>query len=91
MLILIKRIGFDMVFSGTSVYESWLYSLFNVFFASLPIVIYAITDQEFRDDSLMKYPFLYAKGLFGELFNGKRFWLWFLNAVIQSVIIGMLR
>lgn len=80
-----------MAFSGQRVYESWLYSLFNVFFASLPIVIYALVDKEFKDDSLMQYPFLYEKGLKGQLFNGKRFWLWFSNAVVQSVIIGVLR
>jgi len=83
-------IGFNMVFSGQRVYESWLYSLFNVFYAALPIVIYALRDQQFSDDSLMKYPFLYSPGIQGKGFNTKRFWLWFFNAVYQSVLIGIL-
>lgn len=83
-------IGFNMVFSGQRVYESWLYSLFNVFYAALPIVIYALADKQFSDDSLMKYPFLYSPGIKAAGFNTKRFWLWFFNAVYQSILVGLL-
>ena len=78
-----------MVFSGQRVYESWLYSLFNVFYASLPIIIYALADKEYADDSLLKYPFLYQPGILCKGFNKKRFSLWCLNAIVQSVIIGI--
>ena len=84
-------VGFNMAFSGQRIYESWLYSLFNVFYASLPIVIYALFDQEFTDDSLMRYPFLYEPGIKSLLFRPLRFWAWFGNAVVQSLIIGFLR
>jgi len=53
-------------------------------------VIYALFDQEFRNDSLLKYPLLYKPGIMDALFNAKRFWLWFLNATWQSTIIGLL-
>jgi len=82
-------IGFNMIFSGQRVYESWLYSLFNVFYASLPIIIYALGDREYADDSLLKYPFLYQPGILCKGFNKKRFGLWCLNAMCQSVIIGI--
>jgi len=36
----------------------------------------------------MEYPALYQPGIQSLYFNGKRFWLWFINAVIQSVIVG---
>jgi len=83
-------IGFDMIFSGQRVYESWLYSLFNVFYSSCPIIVYALFDAEFSDDSLMKYPFLYFPGIEYKHFNKRRFAAWFFNAVVQSVIIGIL-
>ena len=78
-----------MALSGQRVYESWLYSLFNVCFASLPIVIYAFLDREYGDITLLSYPFLYEKGLKNTQFDPKRFWLWLGNAVWQSVIVGI--
>ena len=85
------RVGFDMAFSGQRIYENWLYSLFNVFYASLPIVLYALLDKQFpnKNKALMEYPALYQPGLKSLYFNKKRFWLWFLNAIIQSVILGI--
>jgi len=79
-----------MAFSGQRIYENWLYSLFNVFFASWPIIIYGLFDQEFNDYSLMEYPFLYEKGMRDVKFNPCRFLLWLFGAIWQSVIIGML-
>lgn len=80
-----------MVFSGQRIYENWLYSLFNVFYASLPIVLYAIIDKQFpnKNKSLMEYPFLYEPGIKSKYFNTKRFWGWFVNAIYQSVILGI--
>jgi len=79
-----------MAFSGQQIYDTWLYSLFNVFYASLPIVIYALLDKQYRNKNkcLMVYPSLYQPGIKSVHFNGKRFWLWFINAVVQSVIVG---
>jgi phospholipid-transporting ATPase len=83
-------LGFSMAFSGQQIYDTWLYSLFNVFYASLPIVIYAVLDKQYRNKNkcLLVYPALYQPGIKSVHFNGKRFWLWFFNAVIQSVIVG---
>jgi len=83
-------VGFHMAFSGQRIYENWLYSLFNVFFSSWPIIIYGLFDQEYNDSSLMEYPFLYEKGARNEHFRPRRFWLWFLNALWQSGVIGSL-
>ena len=77
-----------MVFSGQRLYDSWLYSFFNIFYSSWPIIIYALTDQEYSDKFLLENPKLYTQGIRGELFNSKRFWLWFFNAMWQAVIIG---
>lgn len=38
--------GFVSAFSGVNLYNSWLYQGFNVFFASLPIILYAVFDKE---------------------------------------------
>jgi phospholipid-transporting ATPase len=81
-------VGFNMVFSGQRLYDSWLYAFFNVFYASWPIIIYALFDQEYSDTYLLENPYTYGQGIRNELFNTKRFWLWCFNASVQAVVIG---
>jgi len=38
--------GFVSAFSGQTLYESWLYQLYNITFTSIPIMWYAVFDQE---------------------------------------------
>jgi len=83
-------LGFSMAFSGQQIYETWLYSLFNVFYAALPIVIYALVDKQYpnKNKCLMEFPQLYLPGIRSKHFNTKKFWLWMLNAFYQSVVVG---
>ena len=63
------------MFSGQTLYDSYLYQLFNMFYASkdffnkdlsyaiilgMPIVVYATLDQEFSDKTLVNNPYLYT-------------------------------
>jgi phospholipid-transporting ATPase len=82
--------GIFMVFSGQRIYENWLYSFFNVFYASWPIIIYGLFDIEFKDNTLLEYPFLYKAGPSNVHFKVKRFVLWLFNAFWQSVLVGIL-
>ena len=79
--------GFFNFFSGCSPYEMYLYQFFNIFYTSMPIVIYAIIDREFSGKLLERTPAMYIQGLKGELFNTKRFWSWVMMGTCQSMII----
>ena len=79
--------GFLNMFSGQTLYDPWIYQMFNICFAALPIVIYAIFDREFKDTTLMKTPSLYSLGLYNKLFTRKIFWSWFFFAFYQAAII----
>lgn len=61
--------GLENGHSGTALYDAFLYQLFNMCYTSLPIVIYAIYDEEFEGHELINTPAFYAQGLKGELFN----------------------
>ncbi|KAI7869217.1 hypothetical protein BDF14DRAFT_1874354 [Spinellus fusiger] len=62
-------------FSGSTLYESWTMSCFNVIFTFLPPL------------AIDKYPQMYMLGQTNEFFNQKKFWGWFLNAVYHSLIL----
>lgn len=55
---------FDM-FSGQTLYDAYLYQMFNLFYASMPIVIYAVFDEEYCSNFLDKAPSAYIQGIEG--------------------------
>ncbi|EGR30728.1 phospholipid-translocating p-type flippase family protein, putative [Ichthyophthirius multifiliis] len=93
----------ENAFSGQTLYDSYIYQLFNVVYASLPIIIYAVFDEQYEYKVLVankkNYYLQGIKRIFqllimyliflnlDSLFNRTVFWSWFLNAVWQSVII----
>ncbi|KAI8138834.1 hypothetical protein BJV82DRAFT_279232 [Fennellomyces sp. T-0311] len=77
-------------FSGTTFYESWTMSCFNVIFTFLPPLVIGIFDQFVSARLLDKYPQMYMLGQTNEFFNQRRFWGWFANAVYHSLILFFL-
>lgn len=75
-------------FSGQSLYESIIYQFYNIFYTSLPIIIYSTMDQEFPSDVLLKNKIdFYSAGPNCQFFNPKTFWVWILEATIISFFI----
>lgn len=79
--------GFYNFFSGTSLYDSVLYQFFNIFFVSVPIVIYATLDKQHSANILLDTPKLFEPGMKDMLFNTLSFWRWVADAVFQSAVI----
>lgn len=79
--------GMFSVFSGEMFYNVWVYQMFNLTFASLPIIIYAIFDKEMPFETLLSDPSHYEIGIKGELFSTQKFWEWIFEASVQSVLI----
>ncbi|EGR33087.1 phospholipid-translocating p-type flippase family protein, putative [Ichthyophthirius multifiliis] len=78
--------GFITGFSGSSLYDPWIYQLYNLCYTSLPIVIYAVFDEEFSAYYLQYNPSLYIQGIKGTLFNQKIFWEWILLGIWHALI-----
>ena len=57
------------IFSGQTLYDAYLYQLFNLFYASMPIVIYAVFDEEYPSAFLDQAPQAYLKGIKGNFQN----------------------
>jgi phospholipid-translocating P-type ATPase (flippase) len=54
-------------FSGNTMYDGPLYTVFNVFFTSIPPFIFASLDRDVDKNSMLNYPLLYD-------FDGRRDW-----------------
>ena len=59
MLIVLPQFlyGFYNFFSGQTLYDSVMYQLYNVFYSSVPIMVYAVNDQEYSDKILFENKF----------------------------------
>lgn len=72
-------------FSGQLIFNTWNYQLFNVIYASLPIVLYAIFDKEMDHDKLNFSH--YKIGSKSTLFSTAIFWKWVLEGTLQAFLI----
>ena len=82
--------GFVNAFSGQSLFDPLFYQLFNMFLASLPIVIYAVYDREHDDDTLLKYPSLYQDSQQNRHFTNRKYWIWFVMSFYEAFIFFIL-
>lgn len=79
--------GAFSVYSGTAIYDNYLYQLFNVFFTGAPIMWYGMMDLEHEKEEFLKKPKYYSIGLKNELFNKFVFWRWIFYAMWQGALI----
>ena len=79
--------GFLNGFSGQTTYNPFLFQLYNIVYASLPIVIYAVLDKEEKGSYFLVNPVSYFQGPRNLLFNVKVFWLWIFFGIWQSAVL----
>ena len=82
--------GMFNIFSGQTLYEKFLYQFYNLFYTSLPIVMYAVFDREFSGSLLEKKPEMYIQGIKRELFNVRKFISWVSIGTIQALMICLI-
>ena len=79
--------GYYSVFSQQTMYEKWIYQIYNVTFTGLHNIWYALFDFEFEKPILKSTPILYSIGMQNLVFNMKEFWIWFFYANLQALMI----
>eukprot|EP01038_Epipyxis_sp_PR26KG_P008011 gene8011-10857_t len=75
--------------SGTSLYESWVYSSFNVALG-LPIIFFGIMDRDISSKFVLQNPQTYTTGRDNVYLNIYVILIWILNAVVYAVVICLL-
>ena len=76
-------VGFFSVFSGQTIYDPWLYQLYNIAFTVLPIIWFGVYDSERTTTESMNNP-KYYYNLNEKLFNNWKFWEWIFYGIIQG-------
>lgn len=82
--------GFYSFFAGTSIYDVFMYNMYNSLFTFIPIIWFSVFDQEFDKSQLLKDPKLYKIGLEDVFFNKWVFWRWFFYGVWQGSLLILL-
>eukprot|EP01016_Furgasonia_blochmanni_P033803 TRINITY_DN3570_c0_g1_i2.p1 TRINITY_DN3570_c0_g1~~TRINITY_DN3570_c0_g1_i2.p1 ORF type:complete len:576 (-),score=133.02 TRINITY_DN3570_c0_g1_i2:171-1898(-) len=75
---------FENGFSAVFLYDIYLLMCYNLFFTALPIVVFAIWDLEYKEETFMNNAKLYVQGMKSELFNFFVFWRWLILAALHS-------
>ncbi|XP_054653058.1 probable phospholipid-transporting ATPase VD isoform X2 [Dunckerocampus dactyliophorus] len=73
-------------FSGSVMTNSWVLIFFNLFFTSVPPLIYGILDKDIAADKLMRMPELYHSLHASKAYASFAFWFTVLDAFYQSLV-----
>lgn len=76
----------NVMFTGTSLYETWSLSMFNTLFTSLPVLCIGIMEKDLKSSTLIAVPELYSKGQKNESFGLVIFLGWMIVAACHSTI-----
>jgi phospholipid-translocating P-type ATPase (flippase) len=79
--------------TGQSLYDPWALSLWNMAFSAFPIIFLGVLDRDVESHMLLSttmFPELYQDGVRSLIFNTRSFWLYQVNALIQSVVLFLL-
>eukprot|EP01062_Namystynia_karyoxenos_P043944 TRINITY_DN3222_c0_g1_i1.p1 TRINITY_DN3222_c0_g1~~TRINITY_DN3222_c0_g1_i1.p1 ORF type:complete len:1263 (+),score=432.09 TRINITY_DN3222_c0_g1_i1:226-4014(+) len=74
-------------FTGTPLFDDWVYASWNVFFTALPVVVVAIIDRDVMNtDRMHSHPLLLRQSQQNLDFTGIRFSSWYFNGALQTVV-----
>ena len=79
-------VGFYSLFSGQSIYDPWLYQLFNIVFSVLPILWFGIYDSERTTKVSMSNAQYYAFDN-QKLYGNRNFVNWIFNGIFQGLAV----
>ncbi|KAL5612894.1 hypothetical protein BROUX41_004029 [Berkeleyomyces rouxiae] len=74
-------------YSGTSLYENWTLTVFNVLFTSLPVIALGVLDRDLKAETLLAVPELYSYGQQNKAFNFRKWAGWMFMGISQSAVV----
>ncbi|XP_068133918.1 phospholipid-transporting ATPase VB isoform X2 [Hyperolius riggenbachi] len=73
-------------FTGNTMIDYWQLIFFNLFFTSVPPLIFGVMDKDVSAETLMSLPELYKSGQRSESYKMSTFWIAILDAFYQSLV-----
>ena len=86
LVITLFAFGFRSGFSGSVLYEQWLYALYN-FFTTLPAIGIGIFEKDVPADYALRHPQLYAVGRENRDMDVRSVVTWVLTAIAHGIIV----
>ncbi|XP_073831771.1 phospholipid-transporting ATPase IF-like [Musca autumnalis] len=77
---------FYTMFSTTAPFDSLPLTLFNVIYATLPILFLSLTDKPYKEEELMRNPELYRKNTNNKQLQWPSFFEWIFFGVYHAII-----
>ncbi|KAF3768776.1 hypothetical protein M406DRAFT_62832 [Cryphonectria parasitica EP155] len=74
-------------FDITYIFEYSYIIMFNLFFTSVPVILMGVLDQDVSDAVSLAVPQLYRRGIERLEWTQRKFWLYMLDGVYQSVMV----
>lgn len=84
-----SRCSYFTAVSGTSLYESWVYTGFN-FILGLPIIFFGILDRDLSPEFALQHPQVYSTGRTNVLLNVRSILQWIGNAMLYATVVCLL-
>lgn len=82
--------GFHNGFTGTTLYESYLGSGWNVGWTLFPILLFGAFDQDLKSSTILSHPSIYIGGQRGNEFNAFLMCLWLFRALLHAFLVYFL-
>ena len=81
--------GFFSAFSGQTLYEAIIYQGYNTVFTAMPIMWYAVFDEEYTKKEFHTNPLLYSIGQNSECYSMKLLVLTLVKGIFHALLITM--
>ncbi|ODN03512.1 putative phospholipid-transporting ATPase IH [Orchesella cincta] len=79
--------SFNSNFSTQPIFNGLFLMNFNIFFSSVPIFVFGLTEQPYSAETLLSQPHLYKRNRKNSLMTVKKFLPWFLSSLWHSVVV----
>jgi phospholipid-transporting ATPase len=79
--------SFTNGFTGQTIYDSWIITLYNIIFTSLPPFLYGLFEKDLTEDIIHQHAEVYRRMQKGKLFTKFTFIVWIGNGVWHSLAI----
>lgn len=74
-------------FTGQTLYDSWVITLYNIVFTSLPPLLYGIFEKDLNDDVINQHAEVYRRMQSGKLFTRATFCVWLISGIWHSLVV----
>jgi phospholipid-translocating ATPase len=79
--------AFHSNFSGSTMYDTLFFMMFNSFYANFPVIAYGLVEQKYSRETLLEHPELYKNNRHNTSMSVSSFVKWFLLGLWHSICI----